>query len=160
MFCQCGSTQADPRTLSSPRWNDFRFDATANFLKKFRNFELLFAQMGFALTIKMIKISKQIGDWWYVSTASQMSHSALGTVPGSTSLWHIEGDSFIKVPMTTFLWYLNFVDKKGHLGTSCNVFVISKIFSVSIRYQLVRHYNVANWSILSWSYIQRCRCIM
>ena len=59
--------------------NDFRFDATADFLKKFCNFELLFAQMGFALTIKMIKISNQIGDGWYVSTGSQMVHSALGT---------------------------------------------------------------------------------
>lgn len=50
--------------------NDLRFDATADFLKKFCKFELLFAQMGFALTIKMIKISNQIGDGLYVSTTS------------------------------------------------------------------------------------------
>ena len=37
--------------------NDLRFDATSDFLKKFCSFGLLFAQMGFGLIIKMIKIS-------------------------------------------------------------------------------------------------------
>ena len=48
--------------------NDFRFDATSDFLKKFCSFGLLFAQIGFGLIIKMIKISNQIGDGLYIST--------------------------------------------------------------------------------------------
>ena len=50
--------------------NGFRFDATSDFLKKFCSFGLLFAQRGFGLIIKMIKISNQIGDGLYVSTTS------------------------------------------------------------------------------------------
>ena len=36
--------------------NVFRFDATSDFLKTVCSFGLLFAQMGFGLIIKMIKI--------------------------------------------------------------------------------------------------------
>ena len=57
----------------------FRFDATSNFLTKFRSFELLVAQMGFDLIIKIITISNQVGNGWYVSTMSWMGHFALGT---------------------------------------------------------------------------------
>ena len=35
--------------------NVFRFDVTSDFLKKFWSFGLLFAQIGFALKIKMVK---------------------------------------------------------------------------------------------------------
>ena len=59
--------------------NDFCFDATSDLLKKFCSFGLLFAQMGFGLIMRMVKISNQIGDGWYVSVTSQMDHSALGS---------------------------------------------------------------------------------
>ena len=42
----------------------FRFDATSNFLRKLWSFELLVAQMGFDLIIKIIKISNQVGNGW------------------------------------------------------------------------------------------------
>ena len=52
--------------------NGFRFDALFAFLKEFWSFEFLFAQMGFSLIKKVIKIPKGIRGILEPSKAFQM----------------------------------------------------------------------------------------